>query len=167
MPVPIPSMENHVTLDPSQDGITHLNVYSKGKTPLGRFLSNFAHTPIETMDGHFESVEGYIYWLVSEGSPDREQLRSVYGFAAKKLGRRLSTLDFGNVPKGFTGKVCMAITTKVLRNREMLNQLQANTLPLTHYYVMWGKVIDPNNFGWTCEHLLWLAGQAAPQAVAA
>ena len=50
-------------LTPQNDGITHINVYSKGKTTLGRWLTNFAHTPIDTIDGHFESIEGYWYWL--------------------------------------------------------------------------------------------------------
>jgi len=41
------------------DGVTHINIYSKGKTSLDRALSNFAHTPIETVDGKFASIEGY------------------------------------------------------------------------------------------------------------
>ena len=47
---------------PSTDGIDHINIYSKGKTSLGRWLSNFAKSPIETEDGHFDSIEGYWYW---------------------------------------------------------------------------------------------------------
>lgn len=29
--------------NPEEDGITHINIYSKGSTELGRLLSNFAH----------------------------------------------------------------------------------------------------------------------------
>jgi hypothetical protein len=29
-----------------QDGTTHINIYSKGKTELGRFLTNFAYIGI-------------------------------------------------------------------------------------------------------------------------
>ena len=36
---------------PKDDGITHINIYSQGKTQLGRFLSNFEPSPIETEDG--------------------------------------------------------------------------------------------------------------------
>lgn len=32
---------------PEMDGIDHINVYSKGKTELGKLLSNFARTPFE------------------------------------------------------------------------------------------------------------------------
>lgn len=38
-------------INPEEDGITHINIYSKGKTDLGRMLSNFAKFPIETVDG--------------------------------------------------------------------------------------------------------------------
>lgn len=33
-------------INPLEDGITHINVYSKGATELGRLLTNFAHTPL-------------------------------------------------------------------------------------------------------------------------
>jgi len=32
-------------INPEEDGITHINIYSKGKTDLGRMLSNFAKLP--------------------------------------------------------------------------------------------------------------------------
>ena len=54
------------TFLPAEDGITHVNVYSRGLTTLGRWLSNFAHCPIETEDGPFASIEGY--WYGSAGS---------------------------------------------------------------------------------------------------
>lgn len=40
------------------DGIDHINIYSKGKTTLGRMLSNFACTPFtHPEDGKFASIE--------------------------------------------------------------------------------------------------------------
>ena len=52
---------------PNEDGITHINICSKGKTELGRLLSNFAHTPFWLQGaGRFESVEGYWFWLGTE-----------------------------------------------------------------------------------------------------
>jgi hypothetical protein len=44
-------------IDYKKDGIDHINVYSKGKTPLSRFLSNFAEADLETEDGNFASIE--------------------------------------------------------------------------------------------------------------
>ena len=44
-------------IDPKLDGIEHINIYSKGKTELGRLLTNFAQTPfIHPEYGRFESV---------------------------------------------------------------------------------------------------------------
>jgi hypothetical protein len=51
-------------IKPSEDGVTHINVYSRGNTELGRLLSNFAHTPFSHPEfGEFASVEGFWYWL--------------------------------------------------------------------------------------------------------
>ena len=50
-------------INPKQDGISHVNIYSQGKTELGRMLSNFYHYQVITKDGNFTSVEGYWYWL--------------------------------------------------------------------------------------------------------
>ena len=48
----------------ADDGVTHINVYSKGTTALGRALSNFAHIPFMVVpNGRFESIEAYWYWL--------------------------------------------------------------------------------------------------------
>lgn len=53
-----------VKYDPKMDGVTHINIYSKGKTQLGRVASNFAYFPFEIPnDGRFSSVEGYWHWL--------------------------------------------------------------------------------------------------------
>ena len=53
---------------PSADGVTHINVYTKGKTELGRMLSNLhsSDTNIE-IDGEvltFKTLEGFWYFLV-------------------------------------------------------------------------------------------------------
>ena len=46
-------------INPQNDGVDHINIYSKGLTELGRFLSNFEHILITTEDGDFNSIEGY------------------------------------------------------------------------------------------------------------
>ena len=50
-------------LKPENDGIDHINVYSKGKTVLGRALSNFSYSRIRIpFLGTFLSVEAFWYW---------------------------------------------------------------------------------------------------------
>jgi hypothetical protein len=62
--------------------IEYLNVHSQTTNRLGYLLSNFAHTPFDhPIHGHFESVEGWWYWY---GRGKNDELRSLYGYSAKK-----------------------------------------------------------------------------------
>lgn len=124
---------------PALDGIDHINVYSKAATKLGLFLSNFAHSPILTKDGKFESIEGYWYWLCSS-NPRREELRPLYGYAAKKLGRELIQMSSVK-PEGFEEDISKAILKKIYSYPEFTRLLRESTLPLTHYYVSEGRMI--------------------------
>jgi len=65
----------------NDDGLSHINIYSKGMTELGRLLSNFANTPVNTpQDGKFTSIEGYWYWLLGKND-NREVLRTLHGLS--------------------------------------------------------------------------------------
>ncbi len=80
-----------MTFISEEDGITHINIYSKGKTELGRLMSNFALSPFSVpQHGEFKSIEGYWYWL----STGDESLRDLYGYEAKKAGRKLRGDDW-------------------------------------------------------------------------
>ena len=72
-------------MDSTTDGVDHINVYSQGKTQLGRNLSNFSRFPICTDDGNFYSIEGYWYWLLTKD----DSLRKMWGFKAKAHGREM------------------------------------------------------------------------------
>ena len=73
-------------LDPKEDGVSHINVWSRGTTDLGRDLSNFAHTPfVHPRYGPFQSVEGFWYWL-STGQKEIK-LRHLWGYLAKEEGK--------------------------------------------------------------------------------
>ena len=142
--------------NPAEDGITHINVYSKGKTELGRWLTNFSHAPIDTVDGHFESVEAYWYWL-GTNHPDKEQLRPLYGFRAKELGRQLKGLDWQE-SDDFKDKILAAIKNKIESNQRMSNLLFENELPLAHYYVYGEnsanpKVVEPSEGKWILDYI--------------
>lgn len=122
-------------MEPEQDGNTHINIFSRGKTELGRFLSNFAHSPITTEDGPFMSVEGYWYWL----SNRNEQMRNVSGWNAKKTGRTYpKTIQL--TEQEFQRKIREACWIKIHSNRHMLEVFKVSTLPFTHYYVFSGFV---------------------------
>ncbi len=133
---------------PHNDGRTHINVYSKGQTALGRFLSNFAKAPIETVDGSFDSIEGYWYWL----SCRDDRLRTLSGTAAKKLGRDLRADDWRS-DEEFQGKICDAIQLKLERYPEYLEELRASDLPLDHYYVYFDTLKRPSSGKWVLHTL--------------
>lgn len=58
---------NKALYNPVDEGVTHINIYSKAKTELGLLSTNFARTPIDHPEfGHFESLEGLWYWLATD-----------------------------------------------------------------------------------------------------
>ena len=130
------------------DGIDHINVYSKGKTELGRFLSNFAYSPIKIEDGNFNSIEGYWYWL----SCKDEKLRNLYGYYAKQYGRSVGGLDWQDSEE-FKNKICKAIDIKINNNPSKLQELNNLKIPLVHYYNYGGRIIEPKEGKWIIEHI--------------
>ena len=127
-------------IDPRMDGVTHVNVYSKGATSIGRFLSNFAHAPFSLPEhGTFASLEGYWYWL----SVEDDRLRHLYGYQAKKLGQDIRRRHSGGQRGDFKDLILEAIRAKLRAHRDRWPELAATgDLPLLHYYVFNGKVKD-------------------------
>ena len=135
-------------LDPRNDGIDHINVYSKGKTEIGRWLSNFTYAPITTEDGKFNSIEGYWYWL----STKDDSLRKLSGFAAKKKGRELKGEDW-LTSKDFKHKIRKAIHNKLCSYPNMMDIFLKTELPIVHYYVFKDKVVVPKEGKWLMDFL--------------
>lgn len=134
-----------IHLNPLEDGITHINVYSKGKTELGRLLSNFAHTPFTIEEGTFQSVEGYWYWVMTKD----ERLKNLHGFEAKKLGRQLLRTE-ESVSRE---QLLRAYKAKLEQTPGLCTLLRTNSLPLVHYYVHEGRVVNKSQWFWTAK--LW------------
>lgn len=127
-----------------EDGVTHINVYSKGRTELGRWLSNFAHSPfIHPVYGEFASVEALWYYVAT--GCKHESLRPLHGWQAKAWGKKherveMDTSEFAQIIK--TG-----IRAKLIANPQHLGMLIDSTLPLSHYYVYGGKTV-PAGYEW-------------------
>lgn len=140
--------------DPMMDGVDHVNAYSRGRTELGRYLSNFAHAPVRTVDGTFASIEAYWHWLgVPAAAGDaKEALRRLHGADAKKRGRELRR-KFGTcqVPD-FELRIRLAVRAKLAQAPHLVAD-EAATLPVAHYYVSRdGRVIDQTGaFPWLVE----------------
>lgn len=134
-------------LNPAEDGITHINIYSKGRISLGRGLSNFAHTPFtHPRDGRFASIEAYWYWL-STGS-QYGVLRPLHGYAAKTEGRKYPKVPVND----FEYQIEWAIYEKLWQTPALNTALANSTLPFTHYYCYGEtKVVMPPNLEWLLQ----------------
>jgi len=128
------------------DGVAHINIYSKGRTEVGRWLSNFTHSPIETEDGYFESIEGYYYWLTRRD----ERLRTVSGWSAKELGKSIEKVE--EIEKEqFKNKIRKALDLKIKTRPKWL--VEKVNLPLEHYYEYGGKRVYRPEHNWIVEHI--------------
>lgn len=138
--------------NPEEDGVTHINVYSKARTELGRLMSNFTYSPfVHPQHGNFDSIEGYWYWL----STGADRLRKLSGYKAKKLGRELRGADWSPKEDLFTNfQECIktAITEKIITNDRLRELLADSTLPFVHYYVMYERVLPQESDSWIMEH---------------
>jgi hypothetical protein len=122
---------------PKDDGVTHINTYSRGRTELGRLLTNFAETPFtHTKYGPFNSVEGLWYWLKT-GKVNNE-LRDLSGFPAKRQGSEMSSRNKENLvsttSKEFKEDVLEGIRCKLKQNKYILKMMLETDLPFTHYF---------------------------------
>jgi len=131
------------------EGIDHLNMWSKSKYEIGRFLSNFKECPVETPDGLFQSIEGY-WGFLSVKEEYREPFRTYSGVLAKKKKQECVKAHGGVFDPDFEKKIEMAVRNKleshkdfILQNRELLS------LSIVHYYEFDNRIMDETEkFDW-------------------
>lgn len=127
-------------IDPFNDGLDHINIYSRSRSELGRLLSNFARTAFTHPEyGYFASMEAYWYWCKSGKMHDR--IRRTVGSYAKSMGRNL---PFVFNPK-FNEDIDSGLTAKLQCNPTIQAMLRESTLPFMHYYVVGERVVLPNS----------------------
>lgn len=134
-----------------EDGITHINCYSQSKCELGRALSNFALAPFDMEPfGRFCSIEGLWYWLGTD-HVDKNNLRRLAGFNAKRLGRELKSVDYPQVVD-FEKHIKNACLAKLEQNPRLKELLLNSSLPLTHYYVFNGFAKRDTRSDWIWKY---------------
>lgn len=133
-----------------KDGLDYINVYSKGVTKLGRWLSNFTECEFTIDNLCFKSVEGYWYFLLS----DRTCFDLCYlsGFEAKQYGKRFVAKKYDDNDAEFKENICKAIDSKLKSDKIMLKLLSDSTLPLCHYYTYGDKNVDAG-YEWIIKHI--------------
>lgn len=114
-----------------EDGVSHINIYSRGQTELGRMLSHFYRSPFKhPFYGKFNSMEGFWYY-VKAAKPD-DQLRRLVGFEAKLYGKELPT---GPLYDSFYDVIVEANFHKIVQNPRIAQLMVDSTLPFDHYYL--------------------------------
>src|SRR5262249_21174206 len=139
---------------PATDGVDHFNVYSRARTRGGRLLSNFALTPFTLYGVRFASVEGFYQSMLFDDDATRALLAGLHGAEAKRWQKK-SVKKPGDPVRIWDGRVIAydgpefdeeafrAVRAKALQNEEVADALLATgALPLTHYYVMWGRPVN-------------------------
>lgn len=141
---------NYELFLPESDGVNHINIYSQGKTELGKLLSHFSHTPfVHPYFGPFNSMEGFWYYLKAEVKD--EKLRQLYGAEAKFYGKKIPSVRI----KHFNLLIIDANFHKVNQNPKIANLMVQSNLPFDHYYVdnrvNIGQKIKLKGFEWLIE----------------
>lgn len=137
---------------PDQDGITHINIYSKGKTELGRALTNMSEIGFESpIYGKWPSVEAFWHYYLT--GCKHEHLRYVNCFEAKALGKlfRNGRLDKNGLSTDQKEQILSAIRWKLRQNGWLLKSLIESTLPLTHYYVNGSRITRLPQYDWMVD----------------
>lgn len=116
-------------INPRNDGLDHINAWSKGETSMGRQLSNFAHTPFtHPRYGPFKSVEGFWYWVKT--GMQHDHLRELWGYIAKKEGSKLPIVNCTE----FEDIIREGLYSKITQTHLLSERLAGSTLPICHYY---------------------------------
>lgn len=144
---------------PINDGVDHINVYTKGATSLGKALSNL--TPVNFNHpkyGSWPSVENLWYWLSTGKRTHLEiEFRQCSPWEAKRIGTPMERVKYPE----FELDICEAIECKIRQNQWLADELKESTLPLTHYFVYGNtdahgnyKVIDlSDRYAWQLTHI--------------
>lgn len=148
-------------LHPELDGKEFINIYTRGKTRLGRLLSNLADVPVyHDIYGTFRTAEGLWYYLKT--GRVHESLRALDGFEAKRIGRTYPVVWFDDFQSVFK----VALRNKIDRHRELRELFVTSTLPFEHFYLYESKrsgvepkVIVPKDVQWLTDYFMELREQ--------
>lgn len=139
--------------DHKEDGRTHINIYSMGKTALGRKLSPFSFGRFDHPEhGSFCSLEGF-YYYISTGMKENG-LRRLSGVAAKKLGKKLPRVENKDLDKMMREAVNYSWLASNIIDELIVEQTIENKceiLPFVHYYVYNDVEIVPKGNPWLVE----------------
>lgn len=118
------------------DGLDHINIYSRARTRLGRLLSN--HAPLAFTHptyGSFSCAESYWYWLSTGQLHDG--LRVLPARQARFQGKQHPKV----IDPLFKRRFAEGLICKLNAHPDLTMNLANSRLPFKHYY-WFGKVED-------------------------
>lgn len=143
-----------------EDGVTHINIYSKGRTELGKLLTHFKHMPfVHPYYGPFDSMEGFWHFMKScqfkLPSHERDDnLRYMSGAYAKKYGKTKEMRRYSE----FKEDIMAGNYQKIIQHEHLKRLFVESTLPFSHYYVYDNRgqpntsfIIRPRGSDWLIE----------------
>jgi hypothetical protein len=133
--------------DPEQDGETHINVSTNGKTELGRKLAHFAVTPfIHPIYGPFKSMEGFWHFIKCEEKDDN--FRTLTASRAKAYAKTKKMVWREN----FVDVINEANYHKVEQNEDIKRLIIESELPFAYYYMFGPEQLQifPQQAPWLC-----------------
>ena len=141
-------------IDPNEDGKTHINIYSKGRTFLGRFLSHRTLCELNLPEGRFLCVSAYWYHLTCK---EDSRLNRVHDWETELLATQLSPLPRKQqLPAAeLQAKIKKALDAKIKWSDYWQEEFTESELPFLHYYLdAEGNVVDESRkYRWLLNHL--------------
>lgn len=112
------------------DGVDHINIDSRAKTELGRWLTHMQEAHFKhTRFGPFSSMEGF--WAFARNGCTGDQYRRYRGMTAVRASRKIETRKLAN----FYEIMLEANYAKIDQHPAFKKALIESTLPFEHYYI--------------------------------
>lgn len=130
------------------DGLDFINIYSRGETKIGKWMSNFQKINIIIDGKNVSSLEGYWYYLLT----GKSYLLRLHGYSAKMHGMKESRIY--EEDDAFREKFIKAIDLKIKSNITMFSEFLNYdiNIPLVHFYAKdKGKPIKEHD--WFISHI--------------
>ena len=141
-------------IDPTLDGKTHINVWAKGATFLGKFLSHRTLCELNMPSGRFLCIAAYWYHLTCK---EDSRLSHCYDWETELLATQLTALPKKQqLPAAeLQAKIKKALDQKIKWSEYWQEEFTESTLPFLHYHLdADGNVVDESRkYRWLLNHL--------------
>lgn len=141
-------------INPKLDGVEHINIWAKGATWLGKFLSHRTLCELNLPEGRFLCVSAYWYHLTCK---EDSRLSHVNGWETELLAAQLTALPKKQqLPAAeLQAKIKKALDAKIKWSDYWQEEFTESELPFLHYYLdAEGNVVDESRkYRWLLNHL--------------